>query len=454
MKPTVPLLLFGWPVLALLLFLVMRPRRAVLATFILAVLFLPVAGYKVAGLPAYTKITATCLSAFMGVLLFDTRQLLAFRPAWPDLPMAIWCVCPFFSSVTNGLGLHDGFTSVFYQTVTWGIPYVLGRIYLKDLLGMYELALAIFIGGLIYMPLCLLEVRISPQLHTWVYGYHQHSFDQTLRFGGYRPTVFMEHGLMVGLWMSMATLAGFWLWYRKTVRTLFRIPMAWLVAAMAVTTILCKSLGALVLLAVGVGVLIATRKSSSRGFVIALALAPVFYILLRIPGIWSGDDLTELASTVSPGRAASLRFRLQNEDLLLERAKVRPLFGWGGWGRARVRDMHGRDISVTDGLWIIAFGNNGLVGLASIVGSFLVAVGGLVRRFPGQVWNHRYLAPSVAMCVMVLLFLVDCLFNDMKNPAYSLAGGGLACLKLGKVKRPQPAPAQAAQVRWVPNSSS
>jgi len=454
MKPTVPLLLFGWPVVALLLFMVMRPRRAVIATFILGVLFLPNAGYKVAGFPAYTKMTATCLSVLLGVASFDLRRLLAFRPRWVDLPMILWCLCPFFSSVTNDLGIHDGFTSVFYQTFTWGVPYLLGRIYLTDLLGMYELAAGIFLGGLVYMPLCLLEVRLSPQLHTWVYGFHQHFFGQSLRFGGYRPTVFMEHGLMVGLWMSMATLTGFWLWYSGTMRSLFRIPLPWLLVPLAATTVLCKSFGAIVLLIVGLGVLITTRQSSSRSIIAALAIAPLLYMALRIPGIWSGDDLTDLVAAVNPGRAASLQFRLENEDRLLQRAQIRPMFGWGGWGRARVRDASGRDISVTDGLWIIALGNNGYVGLVALTGSVLVSLGGLVRRFPARVWKHRYVAPAVAMCVMVLLFFIDCLFNDMKNPAYTLAGGGLASLKLGKVKSPEPAVAQSRDVQWLPDSSS
>ena len=90
MKPTVSLLLFGWPVVALLLFLVMRPRRAVIATVVLAVMFLPIAGFKTSGLPAYTKLMATSLSALLGVALFDIRRLLAFRPGWADLPMALW----------------------------------------------------------------------------------------------------------------------------------------------------------------------------------------------------------------------------------------------------------------------------------------------------------------------------------------------------------------------------
>ena len=59
------------------------------------------------------------------------------------------------------------------------------------------LLISIFIGGLLYVPLCLFEIRMSPQLHKLVYGFHQHIFAQTFRFEGWRPTVFLQHGLAV-----------------------------------------------------------------------------------------------------------------------------------------------------------------------------------------------------------------------------------------------------------------
>jgi len=230
--------------------------------------------------------------------------------------------------------------------------------------------------------------------------------------------------------------------------------MPWLLVPLAATTVLCKSFGALVLLAVGIGVLLATRHSASRGFVVALGVLPLLYMAFRIPAYWSGVELTEIVTFADPGRAASLQFRLENENALIKRARQRPLFGWGGWGRARVRNMEGRDVSVTDGLWIIALGNTGLIGLASLTTSMLGFASGLVRRFRGQAWNNRYVAPSVAMCVMLILYFIDCLFNNMGNPVYLLAGGGLAYLKLGRVKAPEPAIDQPRDVRWLPDSSS
>ena len=98
MRPTVYVALFGWPVLALVLFSLLRPRRAVLATMILGWLFLPVATFKLVGIPEYNKMTAVCLGTLLGILIFDLRRLLAFRFRWADLPMAAWCTSPSASS--------------------------------------------------------------------------------------------------------------------------------------------------------------------------------------------------------------------------------------------------------------------------------------------------------------------------------------------------------------------
>ncbi len=448
MKPTVALALFGWPLASLLMFAVMRPRRAAIASMILGWLLLPIADFKVTGVPAYTKLAATAGGTLLGMAFFD----LPFRPGWRDLPVVAWCLCPFASSVTNDLGVHDGITSVIYQTVTWGLPYFIGRVYCSDLTGARDLAAGIFLGGLLYMPLCLIEIRVSPQLHIWLYGFHQHSFAQSYRFGGWRPTVFMAHGLMVAFWMSMASLAGIWLWASGTIRSLFRVPILWFVVPLLATTILCKSMGALVLLASGLVVLFATRALPTRAFVVALALLVPLYLVLRVPNLWSGRQLTEASAMVDPGRASSLQFRLMNEDRLVVRATERPLFGWGEWGRARIRDEFGNDISITDGQWIIEFGNRGLVGLLGMVFTLLMPVAGVLRRLPASAWSTPGGAAPAALAVMTLLFLLDCIPNAMPNPIFLMAAGGLVYLRVA-VRRPvRRAETRLENLEWSPQS--
>src|SRR4051812_49225914 len=206
MSPLVPIVLFGWVPLVMALFASMPARRAVITAYIAGVLFLPCTGYKLPGVPDYSRATATSFLVLIGVVLFDSGRLLRFRPSLLDLPMAVFCVVPLLSSLTNGMGGYDGLSAVVHQTILWGGPYFMGRLYLGEIAAHRELALGILIGAVVYIPLCLLEVRLSPQLHNWVYGFHAHQFAQTIRLGGYRPVVFMEHGLAVGLWMGTASV--------------------------------------------------------------------------------------------------------------------------------------------------------------------------------------------------------------------------------------------------------
>ena len=69
------------------------------------------------------------------------------------------------------------------------------------------------------------------------------------RLGGYRPRVFLSTGLELGMWMTCSTLSAFWLWADGTIRRLWGLPFGWLVLGLFITTVLCKSSGALVLLA-------------------------------------------------------------------------------------------------------------------------------------------------------------------------------------------------------------
>ncbi|MGE5609503.1 MAG: O-antigen ligase domain-containing protein [Bacillota bacterium] len=425
MSLLVPIALFGWMPVMLGLFALLPARRAVIAAFLIAWLFLPMAGYKLPGLPDYTKMTATCVGVLLGAAIFDAGRLFAFRPKWVDLPMAVWCLCPFASSLANGLGAYDGASAVLNQTIIWGLPYLIGRLYFTDLGDVRELAIGIFIGGLLYVPLCLYEIRMSPQLHTMIYGFHQHSFAQTYRWGGWRPTVFMQHGLMVGMWMSMASLVGIWLWTSDTLKRLLGIPMAYLVPVLLVTTVLCKSAGALALLIVGIGALFAARWTRSSIFLWCLIAAPPLYMGLRASGQWTGEGLVSLSARVmSEQRAGSLKFRMDNEDMLAAKALQRPILGWGGWGRARVFDERGNDISITDGLWIIALGNHGVVGLMALTVSLLLPAVLLACRWPTTVWGTPTGSGAVALAMVTVLYMIDNIPNGMVNPIFTLVAGG------------------------------
>ena len=421
----VPVALLGWPVVVLVLFSFLTPRRAVLASFVLAWLFLPVAGYELPGLPDYTKITATSYGVILGILIFDFGRVSRLRFSWLDVSAIVLCLSPMASSLSNGLGVYDGASTVLVQIIMYGVPYFVGRLYFNDREGLRDLALAIFFGGLIYVPLCLYEIRMSPQLHKLVYGFHQHDFGQTKRFGGFRPMVFMQHGLAVGLWMTCASLVGIWMWRTGALRQIRGWSISIVASGLLVTTILCKSAGSLALLVMGTAALFATQWMNSKVFLACLIAAPLAYMGVRASGDWSGESLIAAGRIMGDERADSLQFRMENEDLLAEKAWQRPVFGWGGWSRNRVYDDRGRDLSVTDGLWIIAFGQRGLVGLSAFYAMLLLPIAALVNKMPANRIADVDNAAVVVTSVIIVLFATDCIFNAMPNPLFVAAAGGL-----------------------------
>jgi len=425
--PLVPITMFGWIPLVLYLFSRLPARRAVIASFVGAWLFLPNAFYKfVAGIPAYDKMSATCLGVLLGAAFFDSARFARFRFQAVDIPMLAWCVCPFFSSVANDLGAYDGLAATFRATVSWGLPWYIGRIYLDSTEALHDLAMGFFLGGLAYVPFCLYETRMSPQLHRMFYGFYAHSdFAQTLRMGGYRPMVFMEHGLMLGLWMAGASLAGIWLHLNGLLKQALGKWALPSLLTLLVTTVLVKSMGAFGLMLMGTGALLAAKKFKTSFLALLLVVVPIFYIFTRSTGTWDGSDVVDALTAMQPDRASSLQFRLDNENILLAKARQQLVFGWGGWGRARVYDDSGEDVSVTDGLWIIVLGNQGLFGLFALTLLLLLPAILLLKRVPPGQWGDPDIAPEAALAVLVNLYMIDCLLNAMVNPMYALVAGGL-----------------------------
>ena len=437
------LVMIAWIPIVFYLFTRFKSQEAVIISFVVAWLFLPQrAGFAFPGLPDYERMSATVYGILLATIVYDIGRLKEFKFSWIDIPMIIWCICPMFSSVTNGLGIYDGISETLNQTVAYGGPYFLGRIYFADLASFRKLAMGIFVGGLIYVPFCLYEIRMSPQLHKIVYGYHGNpSFNQTIRYGGYRPTVFMQHGLSVGMWMMAATLIGIWLWKTGAVQQIYGIHIRWLVGILLVTFVLIKSTGAYGLLFAGIAILfIAWQFHTSLAFLLSIFLM-VFYLQQNVYADSNITDriVTTLSTVFPEDRIQSLEYRFDNEELLKEKAKQKIVFGWGGWGRFRVFDYDSQgalvDVSTTDSLWIITFGKNGIVGLFFLFGSILIPVLSFcLLCFPAKTWSNRQVASAAVIVVVVTLYMLDSMLNNLPNPVFTLAAGAISSLVVEQIK--------------------
>lgn len=436
------LVMWGWIPVVLVMFLVMPPRRAVVVSLISSWLFLPQLFYSVPLLPDYTKVTATSYGIILGALLLDPQsRVLRFKPMWIDLPMLVWVISPFFSSLSNELGTYDGASRVVDTLITDGLPYLIGRLYFRTPDDCKDFALGILIGGLAYVPLCLFEIRMSPQLHQMVYGFKPFSdWAMTQRWGGWRPTVFLQHGLAVGVWMTTAAAIAFWMWRTKAIKDIWGIPM-WVAAPIIiVTAVLCKTSGALMIFAAILAAMMLVRYADSKALLYFIILSVPVYLVLRTTQVFTGTELAEWIGTTFPlleDRANSLKFRMDHENAIVLLTYERPLLGWGGWGRAFDTYVEGYESkAVPDSMWVRAFGEGGVIGLVAMYGYYLIPPLVLLTKMKAKEWSSATCAPVTGMAMVILIYAMDCVFNTMPNPVFIVAIGGVAGMAASLSRNP------------------
>ena len=91
-------MLVSWIPVILCIFAAMPPRRAVIVATFFSWLFLPGISFPIAGLPDYSKFSATIEGLLLGIFLFDRTRLSSFRFRGYDLPALVWCFSPFVTT--------------------------------------------------------------------------------------------------------------------------------------------------------------------------------------------------------------------------------------------------------------------------------------------------------------------------------------------------------------------
>jgi tetratricopeptide (TPR) repeat protein len=430
------LALLGWIPVVLIIFALLPNRCAATTAVIGAWLLLPPFTLAISSLPDYSKSTAATFGVLLATLIFDPDRILRFRPRWFDLPMLLWCFSGVASSVQNDLGLYDGLSDALNQLLMWGLPYLIGRLYFGNPDDLRYFATAIVVSSLFYVLPCLYEIRMSPTLMSKIYGL---STWYGTRLGGYRPHVFFYTGLELGLWMTAASLAAWWLWRCGVIKKIGPFPFgSMLLPILMGTAILCRSTGAIALLVLGMMLLWLSVRFRTRLLLASLLFVAPLYVTIRVTNLWSGQQAVDLAeSLVGPARAESLEYRFKCEKLLGAKAIEQPVFGWGGWGRSSAyfnADTPWRRPVPTDGLWIIILGHKGFVGLILFYLAMLLPAALFVWRFPVQLWGDPRVAAGSLTAVLLMLYIVDCLLNAFPNMIYMTLAGGLIGVELKQLR--------------------
>lgn len=378
--------LFAWPFLSLTFFGALGVVRGLIVTVLVGYLILPETRVDIPILPPYDKTTAVSVGLILTFIVFSAD----FRKVAEDsqvgdqkfgtvffLCFAISILVPFIVYLSNskplfigpkvlqGLGPKDAISSLwtFFMLM---IPYFFARRYLTSAESHRMLLKAMLVAGLVYTLFALIELRMSPQTNRLVYGFFPHDWRQHVRGGGYRPVVFLRHGLWLGFFLFSCVMAAVIL-SRKTEfdgRLKYILAGVWVLLVLAFS----RNLGATML-----GVLFLPMVFFlGKGLQVRIAgVVGIFFLLypaIRQADVLPIDRFVASIEQISTDRARSLGTRLRNEQLFLDRVQERPVFGWGGYGRSRVHDEQGEDISIADGYWIILLGTKGWVGYIALLG--------------------------------------------------------------------------------------
>ncbi|WP_108395449.1 hypothetical protein [Devosia submarina] len=423
-----------WPLVVVALFRRLPLERAFIWTILGGYLFLPPVAYlDVPLFPPLTKHAIPALCALVAIWMHQGHM----PRLLPHSMLARLALTVFmFSGVGTVLTNTDPqITGVVYLQPMAMIEVIIGIIsqflvilpmlLAQDILRrpehIREVMLALVIAGLLYSVPMLIEVRLSPQINVWIYGFFQHSFQQMIRYGGFRPIVFLEHGLWVALFAFMAVGSAFTMLRKEATRRAAYLAMA---LYLALVLALCKSAGSLLLAACFVPLVLFVGQRMQIRIAAILALIVISYPMLRGGGFIPTETILSQTTATDVDRAQSLEFRLVNEDMLLDRAAERPVFGWGGWGRNHLHDpVTGRTLTTVDGLWIGAIGSSGWAGYLGLFGLLTLPLF-LLAKQAGSLDLGR--AVYVAPLALLLSFnLVDLIPNATLTPVSWLIVGAL-----------------------------
>jgi hypothetical protein len=432
--------LFAWPFVCVALFVWLPVEAAAIWSLLAGYLLLPSATvFDLKPLPPFDKFSIPSIAVFLLCWMKGAQAPAPRRSIVIYLLSSMFIISPFLTSLTNSYEIQltnhslpgfypmDGL-KMCYRNIIEILPFFIGMRFVSTNSAQKLLIKSFAVACIFYSMPMLFEIRFSPQLHRLVYGFFPHEFYQQYRGGGFRPVVFLNHGLEVALFASLATTAA--LIAMRARWRLLRLSSGTVATYLGIILVLCKTMGAIIYALIAAPIVLFTRPRAWINVTVAILLVISAYPLLRTYDLIPVRRFAGAVSSVSADRSSSFAWRVKNEDLLLAKANQKPFLGWGGWARNRVfQEETGEDISVTDGEWIQRFGTWGWFGYLSLFGLFLSAAL-RARSVVSGGGGER----DVLLAGLALLLAVNCLDlipnANLRPMTYLLAGSVAGCVRV------------------------
>lgn len=453
MAPTVYLAFVG---LAPLLTARLAAQRAVWLVYFAGLMFLPPLAYgevsraqtfewRIIGnaLPADSPAGSALVAAFAALLVAamrDGKRLISWRPGLIDLPMALFCLWPLAQERLLGTpSIPSGPLGALWLSLVWGVPWVLGRIYLTSPANRSAFVQMMVITALALVPFAYLETIADWRLHEILVGPHPFSYDGARRYLGYRPLLLFENGNQYGLYMCLAALFAVVAAIAQPRHA--RRPWTIIAAIILVLTALAsQSIGAIMLVGAAGGAIMLSQWLRSARWILAFgAVGAAALLAAYSTGMVPVRQIAEETGIAGPAKAMfemtgrrSLAWRANQNDKTADLLRNNLPLGAGQWDwfvPARTRPW---------GLWSLMAGQYGLVPLVAL--ALAVAAGWWRRSQPAgkpDVARGEILTLQLFR-IGTLVVIVDAALNSFIF--YPVSAMMAACapvtLRIGKTSRP------------------
>ena len=424
-----------WAVIALGLFRAARSDVAIWLILIGGWLFLPPGNYLAAGDPTIlpywiiggglpsdvwlSKAWTAPVTAVICSIIFDRGRWAHLQFDVIDIPVLLFCLWPVPQALLVGTSDPSGPASAAYLAGAWGLPWLIGKLYLRDIDDAQRFAAVFALLSLALVPLAMAEGLTGWRLHAEIFGAHPFAHDGIERYAGFRPQALFEHGNQYGIWCAGATLAAMWRF--RDGRDSQGQRKLWLAATalLFAMTLVSQSVGAILILVLA-GALLAVPGAFAFARLLFPSLAAVMLLIgaFHISGV---VPLRTIAEKTAAGHVARDMFRAVGRQSLPWRVaqdlRALPLIQktvtigsarWDWFRPARSRPW---------GFPLLLLGQFGIAGLAFLT----AALAASFFRFLARAVKGR--SPERLYTVLLLLFAADALLNSfLLYPAILTAG--------------------------------
>jgi hypothetical protein len=399
--------LTAWIFVSILLMADRNNARGFSLAFVVGLMILPEKyGLDLPGLPSLEKFHVACLGVLIGTIIFHPKVFDNLKLVPSDLLLVGSMQIMFASAMVNDQGYFSGASRAFQFGLEFALPVFLARLHIGTPRGMRTFLLTMVLGAVLYAPFAAWEFRMSPQIHTKIYGYFQHMFSQFRRGSFWRPVLFFPHALDLGRFFAFTAFLAV-LPMRRDLIDLFGRRGKFLFLLPLLGLLVSQSWGPYMMFCLLCMGYFFIQKHTVIAYL--LPIIAFTWLAMLFAGMQPGFSFVEDISNVNADRAQSLAYRLRALDYYRPVMAEQPLLGYGGFGNGRIEGI------ATDSQALMNIIQSGFFGAAVFYAWWVVGMHyafRVMRKVPNTILAKRAAGAGMMASLALSINVIDQALNN------------------------------------------